>query len=141
MLEMTRLLETKLKTDGLNKQSLDDFEQLFPPASIPDELGHFYQKIRDYLVKQTSVLPDGTTFLATSDILESLFGKYKFFSQRCPLKELGLMILTIPLATLNFTANLVKQALETITFLDVKTWADKMFGQSTLSKRKRVFSS
>ncbi|MDB9508044.1 MAG: hypothetical protein GPI96_21925 [Microcystis aeruginosa BS13-02] len=50
------------------------------------------------------------------------------------------MTTTIPLATLNFTANLVKQAVETITSVDVKTWADKMFGQSTLSKGKRVFS-
>jgi len=141
MLEMTRLLETKLKTEGLNQQSLADFEQLFPPASIPEKLEQFYQKIRDYIIKQTSVLPDETNFLASSDIIESLFGKYKYFSQKCPIKELGRMILTIPLATLNFTADLVKQALETISSLDVVTWAEQMFGQSTLSKRKMVFSS
>ncbi|MGK7877721.1 MAG: hypothetical protein AB4426_31780 [Xenococcaceae cyanobacterium] len=51
------------------------------------------------------------------------------------------MILTIPLAILNFTADLIKQALESITSVDVKTWSDQFFGLSTLSKRKMVFSS
>ncbi|MEI6381987.1 MAG: hypothetical protein WCO81_14095, partial [Cyanobacteriota bacterium ELA615] len=87
------------------------------------------------------VIQDDTVFLATSDIIESLFGKYKLFSSKCALQELGRLILTIPLATMNFTGDLIKQALETITSLDVKTWAEQMFGQSTLSKRKMVFSS
>ncbi|MGK7872071.1 MAG: hypothetical protein AB4426_01765 [Xenococcaceae cyanobacterium] len=51
------------------------------------------------------------------------------------------MILTIPLATLNFTVDLIKQALESITSVDVKTWSDQLFGLSMLSKRKMVFSS
>ena len=97
--------------------------------------------ILDYLVKQTAVIKDDTSFLATSALLESLFGKYKFFSRRCPLQELGRMILTIPLATVNFTVDLIKEALETITSVDVKAWEEQLFGSSTLSKRKRVFSS
>lgn len=67
-------------------------------------------------------------------------GKYKFFSQKCPIQELGRMILTIPLCTLNFTEDLVKQAVETVTSMDVETWSKQLFGQSTLSKRKMVFS-
>jgi hypothetical protein len=41
----------------------------------------------------------------------------------------------------NFTVDLIKQALETIRSKDVKIWQDQVFGQSTLSKRKAVFSS
>jgi hypothetical protein len=74
-------------------------------------------------------------------VYESLISTFVKREEKSPIKELGRMILTIPLATLNFTTDLVKQALETISSLDVATWAEQMFGQSTLSKRKKVFSS
>lgn len=104
------------------------------------ELNKLREEIKNYLREQTSVIPTESHLLASSDILESLFGKYKFFSKKCPIQELGRMILTIPLSTQNLTEDIVKQALETVTSMDVTTWEKKLFGQSTLSKRKMVFS-
>jgi hypothetical protein len=141
MLEITRIIETKLKKNGLHKQSFYEITKLIPHSDIPDNLASFHQKILDYLLKQTELIQGDNVFLATSDIIESLFGKYKSFSGRCALQELGRLILTIPLATMNFTVDLIKQALETITSLDVKFWEQQMFGQSSLSLRKMVFSS
>ena len=51
------------------------------------------------------------------------------------------MILTIYLSTIDLTTNLIKNALETISFVDVEDWLTEVFGQSTLSKRKILFSS
>jgi hypothetical protein len=93
------------------------------------------------LLEQTSTIPEGEIFLGTSDVIESIFGKYKLFSQRCPINELGVMVLTIVLVTTDFTVNLIKEALETIRSKDVNIWQEQVFGQSTLSKRKVVFSS
>ncbi len=81
------------------------------------------------------------TFLATSDVIESLFGKYKQFSAHCPIKEMGQMLLTICLSTMNLTTTVVKNALESISFADVEEWLAEVFGQSMLSKRKTLFSA
>ena len=62
---------------------------------------------------------DERTILATYDILESIFGKYKHFSQRCPLSDLRSMLLTIPLSTLKLTRDVIKQALETVRGIDL----------------------
>ncbi|MEH1866388.1 MAG: hypothetical protein V7K69_15485, partial [Nostoc sp.] len=70
----------------------------------------------------------------------SIFGKYKHFSSRCPFKQIGQMILNISLCTMNFTSLMVKEALENVRYLDLKAWSSQVFGQSTLSKRKTVFS-
>lgn len=51
------------------------------------------------------------------------------------------MILNISLSTMNFTGLMVKEALETVRYLDLKAWSSQVFGQSTLSKRKIVFST
>ena len=81
------------------------------------------------------------TFVGSSERKESIFGKYKIFSSSGPLKEVGKMILTIPVFTKKITCNVVKQAMETIKIKDVDKWAESMFGQSALSKRRQAFCS
>lgn len=77
--------------------------------------------------------------MATSDIIESIFGKYKFFSSARPLKEIGQILLMIPLFTADITTDNVLQAMESVRMQDVEKWTQQMFGQSMLSKRREVF--
>lgn len=72
---------------------------------------------------------------------ESLFGKYKIFSSKRPLKDIGTSILTIPLSTLKMTGDLVKQAMEAIRSLDVNAWSQSVFGSSMLSHRRTLRSA
>ena len=78
----------------------------------------FKQKISQDLEGEIAPIKN-RTLLATSDILESIFGRYKQFSQRCPLKDFRSMLLTIPLVTMNLTKEVIKQALETIHCTDL----------------------
>jgi hypothetical protein len=96
--------------------------------------------LEKYVIIQSNKFKELDTYLATSDVIESLFGKYKQFSSRCPLKEIGQTILTICLSTMNLTTNIIKNALETTTFVDVEDWKTEVFGLSMLSKRKTLFS-
>ena len=139
MVTMTRSLETQLKQLGLNSQSGEYFEQNQLEV-VNSSLLDFQQQIFDYLRNQCEQIKGQKTFLATSDVIESLFGKYKQFSARCPFKEMGQMLLTICLSTMNLTTAVVKNALETISFADVEQWFAEVFGQSMLSKRKTLFS-
>lgn len=136
---LTRTIETQLKKSGINHQSLTDFEKN-EFTFLEGKLLNFQQHICDYIVAQNSHIKDGKTFLATSDVIESLFGKYKYFSSHCPFKEMGQMLLTISLSTMNLTNTVVKNALESTSFADVEVWLAEVFGQSMLSKRKTLFS-
>ena len=140
MVTMTRSLETQLKQLGLNYQSLEYFQQNQFEV-VTSSLLDFQQQIFDYITNQCEQIKEQKTFLASSDVIESLFGKYKQFSARCPLKEMGQMLLTICLSTMNLTTTVVKNALETISFADVEQWFAEVFGQSMLSKRKTLFSA
>lgn len=140
MLRLTRSVETHLKKSGISNQSpseLSDYRVMFSD----DSLQSFHQHVLEYVNIQSEKFKKTDTFLASSDVIESLFGKYKHFSSRCPLKEMGQMILTIYLSTMDLTTNLIKDALETISFVDVEDWLTDVFGRSTLSKRKILFSS
>lgn len=139
MVTMTRSLESQLKQLGLTSQSREYFQRN-QCEIVNSSLLDFQQQIFDYLTNQCEQIKVQETFLATSDVIESLFGKYKQFSARCPLKEMGQMLLTICLSTMNLTTAVVKNALETISFADVEQWFAEVFGQSMLSKRKTLFS-
>lgn len=138
MVLLTRSVETHLKRAGINHQSPDHFEKeqvVFPTPAVEN----LQQQIFHYLNIQSKNLKDGDTFLATSDVIESLFGKYKLFSSRCPIREMGQTILTICLSTMNLTTELIKDALEATSFADVEDWLTEVFGRSTLSKRTALF--
>ena len=138
MTVLTPNSETQFKKSGINQQSLTNFEEN-EWEFVDSKLSQFHQNICDYVVTQSSHIQDDKTFLATSDVIESLFGKYKRFSARCPFKEMGQMLLTICLYTMTLTNTVVKNALEAISFTDVEAWLAKVFGQSMLSKRKTLF--
>ena len=136
---MTRYLETIVKSHGLNPSSISLLQKALSSLSIPSSLLPFKSKLFDYLSTQLSSNPP-FSLLATSDILESLFGRYKHFSQRSPLKELRSLLLTIPLSTVKITRQFLRDGLTTVTNSDLSQWVNNTFGQSMLSKRKHFFS-
>ena len=99
------------------------------------------KKVTQYLAIEVKRLPNDRAFLATSDIIESIFGKYKIFSDSSPCSEINEMILTLLLCTTEFTPDMVLQAMESVQIADVTAWSKEVFGQSMLSKRKVAFSS
>lgn len=140
MIEMTRTLEKQLKISGLNKESPNHFYKKISHLLISPPLELFYHKIVNYLKNELIKVKDNQTIMATSDVLESIFGKYKNFSKRCPLKDFRQTLLTIPLLTMKLTTNIVQQALSTVRCRDLSEWIDEIFGQSMLSKRRAVIT-
>ena len=46
----------------------------------------------------------------------------------------------MPLSTIEITLELVKEAMESISFIDVVAWTKSIFGSSMLSRRKNLNS-
>lgn len=140
IVKMTRALEIQLKREGINEQSLNIFEQkleLLTDSSTQD----IENELRKYLVNEISQIPQGQTLLATSDVIESIFGKYKEFAARSSIKHPGQLLLTIPLCTMKLTTKIVQKALSTVRFVDVEKWSEQVFGQSALSKRRNFYAA
>jgi hypothetical protein len=148
MLALIGSVQTQIKNQGLHDRSLcqwlESLPQNLPSSIITPEVNPRVQKIQagieEYLVDEVKKIPAELILLGTSDVIESLFGKYKLFAQRRPLKELGASILLIPLSTIEITLNLVKEAMESISFLDVVAWTKSIFGSSMLSRRRNLNS-
>ena len=139
MIELVQTVQQQVKQQGLSKTSSMDFENSLKDKVLTAPVEHLKEQIIGYLTHQGGKIPDGEILLGTSDIIESIFGKYKQYTANSPLKEVGKMILTIPLCVTKITSQLVKEAMEYVSTMDVKEWADQVFGPSALSKRREAF--
>ena len=139
MIELVQTVQQQVKQQGLSQTSRTDFEDSLQDKVLTAPAEQLKKQIIGYLTQEGGKIPAGEILLGTSDIIESIFGKYKQYTANNPLKEVGKMILTIPLCVTKITSQLVKRAMEYVSTMDVKEWADQVFGRSALSKRREVF--
>lgn len=142
LLALSGSVQTQIKHQGLHHQSHSQWLESLPPPLTPSVSNpivcEFHRQIEAYLVDETNKITTDLILLGSSDVIESLFGKYKVFGQRRPIKELGASILLIPLSTIEITIELVQEAMESISFIDVSTWTKSIFGSSMLSRRRNL---
>jgi len=141
MMTFVHQVQAQLKHHGLSRTSPERFATQTLTGPLSPRLDRFRSHILTYLQTQAQPLTDEQTLLATSDVLESIFGKYKLFSTERAFKEIGPLVLLIPLFTVKLTAQRVKQALEKVRTIDVQEWAKQLFGSSMLSKRRAVLQA
>ncbi|MDJ0578272.1 MAG: hypothetical protein QNJ65_24350 [Xenococcaceae cyanobacterium MO_234.B1] len=141
ILEVFAKAKKQLTQQGLHPLSQPDWLELTKEFSDSPWVQKTQQKVAQYLGIEGQKIPQNQAFLATSDIIESIFGKYKIFASSASNSEINEMILTLVLSTTKLTPDKVLQAMETIQVNDVNAWSEEVFGQSMLSKRKLAFST
>ena len=114
-------------------------KQLKRVKSKRKEVIELKARMISFLKDETADFTDSNKWLGTSDIIESVFGKYKVFSARTPLKEIGKSILTIPVFTSPISLPDVKEAMETISDKRLRKWLAENIGESLFSKRRKAF--
>jgi hypothetical protein len=135
LIEAVKQTEEEVKNEGLSRQTATRVWQRMPAQLRRDvSLKEFLRSLKGYLTEEGSKVPVGQSWLGTSDVIESLFGKYKNFLEKSPDGEVGASVLALPLLTVDLTAELVHEALLTVSVQDVRSWANDSVGPSKLSK-------
>jgi len=132
----------EVKSNGLSRKTSKNFQEKIKTIDLQDST---VKELRDGLVRffeeETKKFDSNKTWLGTSDIIESIFGKYKVFSEKTPMVEIGKTILTIPALVSKVSHSEVKEAMESISNRDLNEWIKNNLGESLFSKRKKAFSS
>lgn len=136
---VSKTIQTVLKTKGLAWTT---------PQAVKDALGElgplqpavvdFQNRMLTHIQDEAAKLPEGVTWLASSDIIESVYGHYKAFTARGPLKEIGKLVLTIPAFLSDLTAPVIREAMESVRTIDVENWVETHIGASMLKRRRRA---
>ncbi len=119
ILEVFDLAKKQLNKQGLHQQSQSDWLNLTDNFSDSFWIQSTKQKVSQYLAVEGRKIPLNQAFIATSDLIESIFGQYKIFASSSTCSEINEMILTLFLSTIKLTPDKVLQALESIHLTDV----------------------
>ena len=98
----------------------------------------FQTRVLKHLEHEASKRPVGVTWLASSDIIESVFGHYKAFTTRGPLKEVGRLVLLIPAFLGELIPPVIREAMASVRTIDVEQWVNTHIGPSMLARRRQA---
>lgn len=138
LVQITKAINTKVKNEGLSRRAIVDIEQMVKDPSL-------HATARDVGNKAISVLyqnlpphcRNGDVFLGTSDIIESLFGKYKYFKAEGALVGYTKTVLNLAAFTAKLSVEKIHNAMESTTEKMIQTWSHDTIGETLFSKRKR----
>ena len=89
----------------------------------------------DFLAKEELQLKEGETILASTDILESYFGLWKYMAPEDALCGVTSIVLGLPVYSKRLTDDLIKDALESVDWNEPNEWATKNLGPSMFARR------
>jgi hypothetical protein len=135
------------ETCRILKQGGLGLEQIRQCRQVLEEFGQSSRRLRrhaagigKYLDEMESKVRPGERLLASSDIIESLFGKYKLLTERSPQKAMTSLVLAIGGIVSSRKPDVVREAMETVTMTAVEEWFSENVGQSLRSLRKKAFT-
>jgi hypothetical protein len=137
MMNLVKAVQAEVKNNGLSRQT---------PQRIQEVLGKYQQgrwaglatEVAKFLSSEAGQVPQGQKWLGSSDLIESLFGVYKYASEASPFPEIGGNVLLLPVMTASLSGTLIRQALQSVSCQDVRHWVEEEVGVSTLAKIRRV---
>jgi hypothetical protein len=135
LLRVVQQTHEEVKHHGLSRQTARrvwrglDADILGQP-----QVRSFVARVLWYLRAEGGQIPPGESWLGTSDVIESLFGKYKWLGEKAPYAEVGASVLALPVFTTELTEELVNEALSAVSGNEVRAWIAEHVGRSTLSK-------
>jgi len=139
MLDILQALKNEIKSNGISEHTKSSFEKSISGLTLnTPRLIQIKNEVLEYIEEECTGITG--VYPGCSDIIESVFAKYKIFSAKSPMKEVGKAVLTIPVFTSSISPNEVKKAMESVSAKDVEAWLDKNIGESLFAKRKQAFS-
>jgi len=134
MLELLDIMMNEVKNEGFSSETYCNVSKKMKKVkSKAKQIVNIKCDILDYISQETSGMQD--VYLGSSDIIESIFGRYKNFSSKTPMREVGKAVLTMPVFTNQLNSLEVKKAMEKITEKQVQDWLNKNIGVSLFAKR------
>ena len=141
ILDLVEKTETYVRTQGLFPQcdrALRPLLRLAPPST--ERTIRMRWSLIEYVLDESLKAQPGECLLGSSEVIESVFGKFKYMQREHEKGSLTGMVLAIPAMVSQTTPEVVLRALEAVPVENVRTWMKETFGKSARVKRKEAFS-
>jgi hypothetical protein len=143
MLQAADLAVDEVQRFGLSRQTACRFWQRWRQTRPVEDFQaeRYAGQVRSGLLEQGAKLKAGAVVLGSSDVIESLFGRYKEVMGRGPEKEItGDALLMALMCGPDASNERIKAGLEQVSTKQVGEWMTEQFGQSDRAKKRNLFA-
>jgi hypothetical protein len=133
---MMKAVCAPIKAKGLNATRVDRCARRIAKIAQTERSREFGRQIVEFLRELAAKVKPGETMLASSDVIESLFGKYKAVVERSPMNAITVMVLQLAALTSARTSDVIRSAMETVSLADVDAWFESNGEPTLLAKRR-----
>lgn len=128
-----------LKHKGLNPATSEQCRSL--AATLPDD-SPAKQRLSAWLARHMPILQQlaCVSLPVSSDIIESLFGRFKYMLERNPQADMNRSALLIPVLCANLDETIIRQALSNADHRALETWEQRHIPYTQRKKRREFFS-
>ena len=143
LLQVIALAEEQVHDQGLSAATASLFWQrwLCVGGEARWRVWLFARRVQAALAVEGGRIPAGQTWLGSSLVIESLFGKYKAQAARGPSGEMGLGVLALPVLTSALHNGLLREALETVSWQEVQQWQHEQLGDSAAQRKRQLLAT
>lgn len=140
--KVVKTTEEEIKHHGLWRCSWRRIRQVLADETpVSEREKRFRQQALKLVREQGEKVPAGQCYVGSTDVLESLFGKYKELADHGPSREITANVLMIPLFATALTADLLRAALESVHEEDVHLWVEQHLGFSPQKKKRAALAA
>jgi len=135
------ILSMTLKISGLNKSNIEQCKRVLNEHCTTKTTLHFSKLMQDNWLRYEPVFEETkTTYICSSDIIESYFGKFKQKIKLNGMQAITESVLAMSMWTQDITTTEIDTALESVKMKDINEWKENNTTHSLHKKRITFFA-
>jgi hypothetical protein len=120
--------QRQIREGGLHSASASQLRHGLRPIDARGR--QFAKRVCQFVTGQCRRVPAGQRYVGCSEVIESIFGKYKSYLERSPQPSLGNNVLLFPLMVAGVTPELVAEALRAVKHRMIRRFTQGLCGPS-----------
>ena len=141
LLAIAQAAEEYVNNEGLHSLIHDELQTRLESLVTTAAGRRFQDALLSFVAEQSSALPKGERFIGSTEVLESIIGKYKRLQSSHSKGGMTAMLLSIGAIVGHKVVATIKIALQTVTTADVTAWCKQHLGVTIQAQRKIAFGA
>lgn len=137
MLAVTETTEHYIRHEGIHSQAAEELVAVLPDVTSR-AARQLRQRLLEFVQEQSQHARSGERLLGSSEVLESIIGKFKHLSGERSNRGMTGMVLSLGALVGRHAVSVVQDAMHEVTNQDVWEWCHSHFGSTVQGIRQRI---
>jgi hypothetical protein len=141
LVEVGTIVEQFVKTHGVSATSAQQLPQRLAAAGTLPRTQSLGAEFLQFVTAEGAKAKAGERLVGSSEVIESIFGKWKRLEGEHPRSGLTGLVLALGAIVSHTTADVIREALESVPTKTVLTWCREKLGKTLQATRRTLFAS